>query len=121
MSKVSEFLAQASHYIDEGSAAVVEQLTDEQFAIIVAATDEISSASEKGASEPGIDSTLVRTNETLIDFDTSRAEYWAERGSRQDIDLGAPAVRYEHVQMLKGQPRHHFIVIDLGEYRVVVK
>lgn len=121
MTVVTEFLTQASHHIDEASRGIVEQLTDEQFAILVAATDEYCGACNKGTSEPGIDSTLVRTNETLIDFDASRAQHWVERGSREDIDVGAPAIKYERVQMLKGQPRHNFILVDLGEYRVVVK
>ena len=32
-----------------------------------------------------------------------------------------PAIKFEDVQMIKGQPRHTFIVVDLGDYRVIVK
>jgi hypothetical protein len=118
MTKVTDFLAQAAHYIDEGSRSIVECLTDDQFAILVAATDEYCGGSD---SEPGIDSTLVRTRGTIADFDNSRAQHWNERGSREVLAIGAEAVKFERVQMLKGQPRQDFIVVDLGDYRVVVK
>lgn len=39
MTAVSDFLTQAANYIDDGSRAIVEGLTDDQFAILVAATD----------------------------------------------------------------------------------
>ena len=118
MTTVTDFLTQAAHYIDEGSRSIVEVLTDDQFAILVAATDEYCGGSE---SEPGIDSTLVRTHATIADFDASRAQHWNERGSREVLEIGAEAVKFERVQMLKGQLRHDFVVVDLGEYRVVVK
>lgn len=117
MTLVSEFLIEAAHYIDEGSRSIVEALTDEQFAILVAATDEYSG----GGTEPGIDSTLVRTAETFADFDASRAAHWSQRGTREELALDAPAIRFEDAQMFKGQLRHSFIVVDLGDYRVVVK
>ncbi|MBK9496692.1 MAG: hypothetical protein IPO08_19760 [Xanthomonadales bacterium] len=117
MTAVSDFLTQAANYIDDGSRAIVEGLTDDQFAILVAATDEWSG----GGTEPGIDSTLVRTHETFADFDASRASHWSQRGCREELVVGAPAVKFEDVQMFKGQSRHTFIVVDLGDYRVVVK
>ena len=117
MTKISAYLDQAAHYIDEGSRAIVEGLSENQFDIIVAATDEYCGGTD---SEPGIDSTLVRTNETVADFDASRANHWSERGSREDINIGAPAVKFEKVRLFKGQSRRTFIVVDLGEYRVVV-
>lgn len=117
MTAVADYLVEAAHYIDEGSRSIVEILTDDQFAILVAATDEYSG----GGTEPGIDSTLVRTHETIADFDASRAAHWSQRGCREELRLDAPAVKFEDVQMVKGQPRHTFIVVDLGDYRVVVK
>lgn len=117
MNSVTEFLAQAAHYIDAGSRSIVEGLSEDQFAVLVAATDESSG----GGEEPGIDSTLVRTHETFADFDASRVNHWSQRGYREELDLAAPAIKYESVQMFKGQPRHSFIVVDFGEYRVVVK
>lgn len=117
MTVVSEFLIEAAHYIDEGSRSIVECLTDDQFSVLVAATNEWSG----GGTEPGIDSTLVRTHETFADFDDSRSNYWSQRGYREELNLAAPAIKFEDVQMFKGQPRHTFIVVDLGEYRVVVK
>lgn len=117
MTSVTEFLVEAAHYIDEGSRSIVEMLTDEQFAILVAATDEFSG----GGTEPGIDSTLVRTHETIADFDASRAAHWSQRGRREELDINAPAIKFEDAQMIKGQPCHTFIVVDLGDYRVIVK
>jgi hypothetical protein len=118
MATVTEFLAQADHYIDEESRSILEVLTDDQFAAVVAATDEYCGGSD---SEPGIDSTLVRTHETIGDFDASRAQHWNERGIRKVLEIGVDAVKFERVQMIKGQPRHDFIVVDFGEYRVVIK
>lgn len=118
MNIVTEFLNQAAHYIDKGSRSIIERLTDDQFAVLVAATDEYCGGSD---SEPGIDSTLLRTNETIADFDASRAEHWNERGCREELAIGVDAVKFEQVQISKGQPRHDFIVVDMGEYRVVVK
>lgn len=117
MTRIAAYLEQAAHYIDEGSRAIVESLTEGQFDILVAATEEASG----GGTEPGIDSTLVRTRETIADFDASRLGHWSERGDREEIDLGAPAVKYERVQMNKGQPRVSFVVVDLGDYRVAVQ
>jgi len=117
MRTVAEYLKEAAHYIDEGSRSIVEQLTEDQFNILVAATDALND----GCDQPGIDNGLVRTYETIADFDQSRAEHWAQRGYREELDIAAPAIKFENVQMIKGQPRQSFIVVDLGEYRVVVK
>jgi len=116
MTKVAEYLTEAAHYIDEGSRSIVESLTDAQFAIIVAATDALN----EGCNEPGIDNGLVRTYETIPDFDDSRSK-WNERGSRKELAIEAPAVKFDRVQMIKGQPRTDFVVVDLGDFRVVVK
>lgn len=118
MTIVTEYLNQNARYIDEGSRSIVELLTDDQFTVLVAATDEYCGGSD---CEPGIDSTLVRTNETIADFDASRAEFWNERGSREELAIGVNAVKFERVQMFKGQPRQDFVVVDMGEYRIVVK
>jgi hypothetical protein len=117
MTAVTEYLTEAAHYIDEVSRGIVEALTDEQFAILVAATDELNS----GCDQPGIDNGLVKTHETFVDFDASRANHWTQRGYREELSLAAPAVKFEDVQMLKGQPRLSFIVLDMGDYRVVLK
>lgn len=116
MTQVSEYLADAGHYIDDGSRAVVEQLTDEQFAALAQASEYFC------GEEPGIDSTLVRTHETLADFDDSRANNWSERGDRDEVAFGEYAGRaYERAQLTKGQARRNFVVIDFGGIRVVVE
>lgn len=117
MANVQTYLADAAHYIDDASRAIVESLTDDQFAVLVAATDELNS----GCDQPGIDNGLVRTHETIADFDASRANHWRERGHREALDLAAPGVKFEDVQMVKGQPRRSFAVVDFGEFRIVLK
>ena len=117
MTIVSAYIAENTNYLDEGSRSILESLNDEQFAVLVAASD----AQSDGCQEPGIDNGLVRTHETLEDFDKSRAAHWSQRGRREKCDINAPAIRFEDVQMFKGQPRHTFVVVDLGEFRVVVK
>lgn len=53
--------------------------------------------------------------------EASRAEHWSQRGYREEVELAVPAVKFEDVQMFKGQPRRSFLVVDLGDYRVVVQ
>lgn len=117
MTTVAEYLAENARYLNESARAIIEGITDAQLELLMAATDELNS----GCREPGIDNDLVRTHETFSDFDDSRAKHWNERGFREEVELAAPAVKFEDVQMLKGKPRVSFIVVDLGDFRVVLK
>jgi hypothetical protein len=121
MTQVSDYLAQSSHYIDEQSSAIIEEMTDEQFRILMVATNEMLGVGEMTQSEPGIDNSLTKTNESIADFDNSRAIHWAEQGIREEMDIGIPAVKYDRIQMHKSQPRQTFMVIDFNEYRVVMR
>jgi len=96
-------------------ASALAQVTDEQWPSILAALDELNG----GAKDPGIDCKLVKTHETFADFDHSRAQHWAVRGTREEYDFGGiKAVKYERFQLHRGQLRETQIVIDLGDYRL---
>lgn len=115
MTIVTEYLTENADYIDAASHSIIGALTEEQFEMIIEATEEM------GGDEPGIDNTLTHTNETLADFDISRMENWNERGLREELDIGEGALKFEQVQQEKCQARCDFIVVDLGEYRLVLK
>lgn len=114
-SVVAEYLDDNARWMDESSAAVIEGLTDQQLEAIIEASEYFC------GSEPGIDCALVKTHETLDDFDASRANHWSERGGRDEIELSGFAGRaYERFQLFKGKPRQSMVVIDLGDYRVTL-
>ena len=117
MDIITNYLAENAPYLDEASRSIIETVTADQFAVLVAASD----AQSNGCENPGIDNALVRSHETLEDFDHSRANHWRERGYRDELNIGVQALRFEDVQMIKGQPRVTFVVVDFGDFRVVVK
>lgn len=118
MAQVTDYLKDSADYIDDSSLAVIEGLTDQQFAALVKATDELS----PGSSDPGIDNSVVRTAETLEDFYNAQKQHWAECGAREVLDVnGFSAVKFERVQMRKGQPRRDFLVIDFGDFRAALQ
>ena len=106
-------------YIDENRAYlgnsldVLETLTQAQF-------DKLESATRAmGNNDVGIDNALIKTHETLEDFENSRKSHWREcRKHRIEND----AVFYSDVQMLKGMSRiSEMAVVDLGDFRIVLK
>ena len=56
----NEYLRENATYIDDVSAAVLEALTNDQLATIMAASDEFCGADD---SQPGIDNDLVRAGD----------------------------------------------------------
>lgn len=116
MSKVADYITENARYLRE-AVAVIEGLTDGQLNALIQANEDLN-----GGIEPGIDSELVSTTETLDDFDASRINHWNERGNRVEcVFEGLNAVKFERVQMNKGHPREDFTVVDMGDRRVVVK
>ena len=116
MTNATAYIEAATHYLDAADAAIIETLTDNQFAALVAACE----LQTGGGDEPGIDCGLVKTFETIADFDNS-SKKWAEYRGRETEDCaGAAAVKWERVQMQKGMTRTDFTVVDLGEFRVVL-
>ena len=105
-----------AEYIEENDCvasyshlAVIEQLTDEMFASIEAA-----------GIDPGYE--LARTHETLEDFDNSRANHWATKGTREEKTFAGRAGRtYTGMQTLKCHRRETLTVVDCGEFRVAIR
>lgn len=110
----TDFLAENQTYLNESSLHVLEAVTDAQFDALVAATEATNNL------EPGLDNSLVRTHETIEDFENSRQSHWTEcRAAHRCEFAGYPAIHYRGVQMFRGQPRiHDLIVVDFGDFRV---
>lgn len=116
MTKVADHIAENSSYLEEGTLAAIEGLTDEQFNTLRAAGDEVGLGEDVG-----INFEVVKTHETLADFAES-AKGWAECRYRDEYEVeGCEVVHYQEVQMFKGQPRHSFAVVDFGDFRLVIK
>ena len=120
MNKVTDYLTENDEYLDENSAIVIEKLTDEQFNVLIAANDAFRGVYPKGNSNPGIDCNLVRTTETLAEFDDARTNHWQECALREEVNIGVPAIKYERVQTHKGCQRHNILVVDFGDFRVTL-
>lgn len=120
MNKVTDYLTKNDEYLDENSAIVIEKLTDEQFNVLIAANDAFNGVYPRGSSSPGIDCNLVRTAETLADFDDARTNHWQECALRKEINIGVPAIKYERVQTHKGCQRHNILIVDFGDFRVTL-
>lgn len=103
-------------YVDENSAAALEDLPVSAWAALVEACDELMLGDS-----PGIDCHVAKTHDTLADFDESRRKHWTEAGTRSDLTLaGLPAIMYERAQLFRGHQRETLIVIDCGNCRAVV-
>ena len=92
---------------------LIESLTQAQF-------DKLSAVTElMGNSDLGIDNSLVKTFETIEDFENSRKTHWRECRHAKIADGVA---LYSDVQMAKGLPRiSEMAVVDLGDFRIVLK
>jgi hypothetical protein len=115
----------ASDYIDANSKylldvkvlAAIEQVSDAAWPALLAGIEELTG----DTAEPGYNAEIVWTAETISDFDAARASYWAERGSRVEFNCaGFPAVNFERLQLLRGQPRRNIVVVDLGDRRIML-
>lgn len=107
-----EYIEENKSYMNEKSASVLEVLTEEQFQMLVAATEKM------GNSDVGIDNEITRTQETLEDWEDSRKKHWTECGK---VTITTGAIFYEGVQMFKGQRRiSQIAVLDMGEFRLTL-
>jgi len=114
---VQDYIAANAKYLGERVSANLCQVPDAAWPGVVAALKELQG---EAASDPGIDCDVVITNETLADFDDTRAQ-WREKGDRDEIDCaGFKAVFFDGFQRFKGKPRERCIVLDVGEKRVVL-
>jgi len=120
MKKVTDYLTENDEYLDKNSAIFIEELTDQQFNVLIAANDAFNGAYPKGSSNPGIDCKLVKTTETLAEFDDARTNHWQECALREEVHIGVPAIKYERVQTHKGRQRQNILVVDFGDFRVTL-
>lgn len=101
----TEYLTENRAYLRD-QADLIESLTEAQFQALLAITEEMGNA------DPGIDNNLVRSHESLADYDDSRMNYWRERGGREEVSAASfDAVIYTDFQMIKGQPRRSAMAV----------
>ena len=112
----NEYIQENKSYLGEDQVGIIEQLTDDQFLAIVNFTKLM------GNTDPGLDNTLVKTHETIADFEEARKNNWREcRKYTASTVKNFPAMLYENVQMVKNAPRKsQLAVIDLGDFRIAV-
>ncbi|MEC9266689.1 MAG: hypothetical protein VX464_11570 [Pseudomonadota bacterium] len=113
---LSEVYGEDAIYVDDDSAAAIEGMPAAAWTALREACEDLT-----GGEDPGVDCRVSRTTETLDDFDASRSSYWSERGSRAVCEFdGRKALRFDCIQMRRGEQRHDCIVIDLGDCRAVL-
>lgn len=114
--RLTDVLGDDASYCGDDSAAALEGLPAAAWPALVAACDEMGCGDA-----PGIDCAVAKTNETIDDFDASRAAHWSEPGRRSELDLaGRRAVMYERCQLRRGDQRLTQIVVDCGDSRAVL-
>jgi hypothetical protein len=112
MTNLAAYIEENRSYLGD-SLIVLEQLTDAQFAVLKAVTEEMGSA------DVGIDNSPAKSHETLADFDAARANHWAERGSREGSEIeGHQVVFYNRFQPIKGQQRPDMAVVQFDGFTV---
>ena len=118
MSLIRDYLAENASFIQGDTAVAIEQIPETAWPHILEALDELSG----GATAPGIDCDVFVTHETLEDFVHSRTTYWSEPGRFVRLTFGGyAAMKFLRFQMRRGQPRGDMLVVDLGEFRVILK
>ena len=112
MDNLASYLEENRSYLGE-SLIVLEQLTEAQFIVLKAVTEEMGNA------DVGIDNHPVKSADTIADFDDARANQWAERGSCEASEIeGQQVVFYNRFQLLKGQQRRDIAVIQFDGFTV---
>jgi len=114
---LSRLLGQDAKYVGRNAAEALEGLPLAAWGALVEAVVDQNGA----GSVPGIDCDVVKTHETLADFDSARVDAWSERGERAECSFaGFPARLYERFQTFKGQQRRTVIVVDCGDARAAL-
>lgn len=116
MSNASEYLSANEKYLtDKNTVAAISLITDAQWPVMLAALEELVD----DAPEPGFQSGVAWTAETIADFDDARMTNWSERGGREAFEFcGVTAVKYDRFQLFQNQPRRFQIVVDFGDKRL---
>lgn len=114
MTNLNEYIQENREYLGD-SLIVLEGLTEGQFHVLEAVTKEMGNANV------GIDNSPVKSTEAIADFDNSRANFWAERGSREEAEIeGHKVISYSRVQMQKGQPRRDITVVQFSDFTITL-
>jgi hypothetical protein len=114
MTTIAAYIEENRSYLSD-SLVVLEQLTNAQFQVLKAVTEEMGNA------DVGIDNSPVKSHETLADFDFSRENHWAECGSREASEIeGHQVVFYNKFQPLKGQQRRNIAVVQFDGFTVTL-
>lgn len=115
MTKTADYLDANRKFLSDGDVATLEILTDDQFDALQQA------ASDASLGDP-FEHGVVRTHETLDDFEASRQNHWTGCGNVSRLTFGGfAAIRYEGVQMARGEQRRDFTVIDFGGFRAALQ
>lgn len=91
-------------YFDEAALIALESVSPAEFDVLVAACIELT-----GQRDPGIDCNLVKSSETMDDWDKSEAR-WNERCASERHDR---FVIYRRVQMRAGQRRIAIAIVPV--------
>ena len=110
-----ETIGENAEYMDDDSLEALEALDDTAWPILCVAAKFIDSE------EPGMDTEIALTHESLDDFDASRQSHWSEKGEREEIQIGDVVGRaYNSIQTRRGERRCSLLVLDFGPRRVTM-
>lgn len=115
MQSLEAYIEENRNYCGDEVLRVLEGLADANWQAVMQAAEAVHGI----GAEPGMSGGLVKTHETIADYDTAMRQHWNECSQRKQIS--DTLVLYRGVQAIKGQQRRDFAVLDLGEYRIVVE
>lgn len=113
----TDYIIENRKWLDENAIIVLEAINDQQFAALAEATESVFFTPE-----PGMACGLAQTFEGLENYENARIKHWRECGKASKREFaGFPAMHYENVQMMKGQPRiSDLIIVDVGDFQVTL-
>ena len=104
-------LGEAARYVDTDSADAIEAIDLASWKALVLGAEELNGDD----SVPGLDCNIAVTKDSLGGWDSARSAHWRELGERSEFIFDEhPAIKYEDIQMFKGQQRHDILVIQLN-------
>ena len=115
MENIINYIEENRSYLGD-SLIVLEQLTDDQFNVLKAITEEMGNGEDVG-----IANTLVKSHENIADFDNSRLTQWSERGSREASEVqNHSVVYYNQFQTFKGKQRRDIAVVQFDGFTITL-
>ena len=104
-------LGEAARYVDTDSADAIEAIDLASWKALELGAEELNGDD----SVPGLDCNIAVTKDSLGGWDSARSEHWRELGERSEFIFDEhPAIKYEDIQMFKGQQRQDILVIQLN-------